>query len=214
MVISVASEKGGAGKTTIAFQLAVLLAQEGKEVLLVDADPQGSAAEVAAVRAEENHRPEITCVALSGKGLANEVRKLIPKYEMIVIDAGGRDSAALRSALLVTEKVIVPVLPGQLDAWTLETMDDLIDQALGFNPQLQGYLVLNKVDTHPAVRMADAVAEFAADLPHLKLLASRLGYRMAFRRSIAEGLAVNEGRPRDAKAIAEVENLFREVCHG
>ncbi|MBN2426910.1 MAG: AAA family ATPase [Deltaproteobacteria bacterium] len=213
MVISVASEKGGAGKTTIAFQLAVLFAQQGKEVLMVDADPQGSAAEVAAVRAEENHHPEITCVALTGKGLANEVRKLIPKYEIIVIDAGGRDSAALRSALLVTEKVLVPVLPGQLDAWTLETMDDLIDQALGFNPQLKGCLVLNKVDTHPAVRMADAVAEFAADLPHLKLLRSRLGYRMAFRRSIAEGLAVNEGRPRDSKAIAEVESLFSEVCN-
>lgn len=210
-IYGVCGIKGGIGKTTIACNLAILLAQTGKDVLLIDADPQGSASDVAAVRQSEGKQPAITCVSITHKGLAAEVRKLAPKYDHIVIDAGGRDNPAFRSALVVVEKLIVPTLPGVMDAWTLTDVDELIGQAQGLNESLKAYLVINKVDTNPAIRMADGVAEFAADLVNMELLNSRLGYRVAYRRCMAEGLAVNEMEPADKKAIVEMKNLFEEV---
>lgn len=213
MVYAVASEKGGVGKTTIAFQLSVLLAQKNRDVLLIDADPQGSALEVASVRDEEGHKPSITCVSITGKGLAGEVRKLLEKYQDIVIDCGGRDTAALRSSLLVAQKVVVPVLPGQLDAWTLDTMDEIVEQAQGFNPDLKGFVFLNKVDTNPKIQIAESVATFAKDLKTLKLMNSRMGYRVAYRRAIAEGMAVTEMSKSDKTAISEVENFYNEVSN-
>lgn len=211
MVITVASEKGGVGKTTLAVQFAIMLAQQKHDVLLVDADPQRSALEVAGVRAEEGHLPTITAVALGGKTLNAEVKKLIPKYDHIVIDVGGRDSIALRCSMLVSDHVLIPILPGQLDAWTLENFDTLVEQGQAFNPKLQAWLVLNKVDTNPAIKIAEEVIDFAKDLKNIKTLKSKIGYRVAYRRCVAEGLAVNEMSKRDVKAMNEIDTLFREV---
>lgn len=214
MVIAVASEKGGVGKTTIAVQTAILRAQQGRDVLLVDADPQRSALEIAGVRAEERVEPSLTAVALTGKGLAEEVRKLKPKYDDVVIDVGGRDSAALRCGLVCADLVLVPVLPGQLDAWTLENFDSLVEQAQGFNPAMRAWLVVNKADTHPAIKIADEVAEFAQELENITVAKNRLGYRVAFRRCVADGRAVNETEKVDRKAVAEFTAMVEEVLSG
>ncbi len=211
MIVTIASEKGGVGKTTIAVQTAIARAQQGRDVLLVDADPQRSALECAGVRAEEGISPSITAVALSGKGLSEEIRKLKPKYDDIVIDVGGRDSAALRCALAVADRVIIPVLPGQLDAWTLENFDSLIGQAQGFNDRMRAWLVVNKTDSNPGIRIADEVAEFAQNLKNIQVANARLGYRVVYRRCVADGLAVNEVAKKDKKAISEFSTMLQEV---
>jgi chromosome partitioning protein len=115
MVVVVGSEKGGTGKTTIATNLAIHRAQSGRDVLLVDADPQGSAIEFSRVREGEGHTPIITCVMITGRSVASEVRKLNSRFGDIVIDVGGRDSAALRSSMLVAQVMVIPCLPGQFD---------------------------------------------------------------------------------------------------
>ena len=143
--------------------------------------------------------------------MASEANKLKFRYQDIVIDVGGRDTAALRAALVVSDKVIIPVLPAQLDAWTLETMDELVEQARGFNPALEAYVLLNKADSNPMMRMTESVAEFVAELPSLQLLSGKLTYRVAHRRTLAEGRAVSEVANPDPKAVAELNALFAEI---
>lgn len=211
MVVVVANEKGGTGKTTIATNLAILRAQQGADVLLVDADPQGSASEFVRVREDEQVCPTITSVAVSGRGVSSEVRKLIPKYQDIVIDAGGRDSAGLRSALVVADVLIVPFLAGQYDVWAVEAMDMVVGEALGLNSEMKPFLLMNKQDTNPRIVLGNEAAEIANGLQNLKLLEIRIGYRVAYRRSAAEGRAVNELDKKDAKAISEMDILYQEV---
>lgn len=212
MILVVGSEKGGTGKTTISTNLAVMLAQNsGGGVLLVDSDPQGSAMEFNNVRDEEGHTPSMTCVKVTGKSVASEVRKLSPKFDHVVIDVGGRDTAALRSAMVIADVLIVPFLPSQYDAWSIEHMDGLIEDAQGFNPDLTPLLVMNKVDTNPQIKLAEEAREFVKDLKNLQLVDSRLANRVAFRRSAAEGQTVNELAKKDPKAAGELQGVYDEV---
>jgi len=211
MIIVVGNEKGGVGKTTLAANLAILRAQQGRDVLVVDADPQGSITEFFRVREEEGYTPALSCVSVTGKSVSSEVRKLVPRFDDIVVDVGGRDTAAFRSALLVAEALLVPSLPGQFDAWSLETLNTVIAEARALNEKLRPLLVLNKVDSNPRIGLTDETAEFVADLENLPLLPVKIGYRVAYRRSAAEGQAVNELSKKDPKAIDEIKNLYREV---
>lgn len=211
MIVVVGSEKGGTGKTTIATNLAIYRAQVGRDVLLLDADPQGSAIEFSRVRESEGHMPTVTCVMVTGRSVAGEVRKLAPRFDDVVIDVGGRDSAALRSSMLVAQVMVVPCLPGQFDVWSIEGMNALVREAAALNEPLRAVTVLNKVDTNPRMGLADEAAEMTKDLSHIRLLDVRLGYRVAYRRAAAEGQAVSELIKKDQRAIAEIENLMREV---
>ena len=211
MVICVANEKGGVGKTTIATNLAVLLAQKGREVLIVDADPQKSASDFVQVREDEHISPSVACVSITGRGVSSEVRKLVPKYTDIVIDAGGRDSAGLRSALIVSDLLIIPFLAGQFDVWAVESMDATIGEALALNPDMRAFLMLNKQDTNPRISLSSEAMEIAGSLKNMQLMQNKLGYRVAYRRSAAEGKAVNELERSDPKAVAEMEALFAVV---
>ena len=212
MIVVVASEKGGTGKTTIATNLAIVRAQNASDVLLVDADPQGSAMDFTAVREEEGHCPELTCISITGRGTGGEIRKLEPKFDDILVDVGGRDTSTLRSALLVADMLVVPFLPSQYDSWGVERMENLIGEALTLNDRLTAIAFLNKVDTNPKVSLSSEASHFANSFQHLKFCEVTVGYRVSFRRSVADGLAVTELKSRkDPKSIAEIHRLYHEV---
>ena len=212
MIIVVASVKGGTGKTTISSNLAVIRAQNASDVLLIDADTQKSAFDFSVVREEEGHQPEITCTAITGKSTGSELRKLEPKFDDIIVDVGGRDTSTLRSALLVADVLVVPFLPSQLDAWALDLMNTLIGEVIQLNQKLRVIPILNKVDTNPRVALTEDASTFAEDLENIDFSNINIGYRVAFRRSVADGLAVTELKNRkDAKAILEIKGLYEEV---
>lgn len=213
MIIVVANEKGGTGKTTLATNLAVYRAINASDVLLVDADPQNSCRDFVAVRDEEAHQPTVTCASITGKSLAGELRKMEHKFDDIVVDVGGRDSTSMRSALLAADVVLIPFSPSQLDAWSLEKMDQLIHDVKQLNENLIALSVINRADTNPKIILSNEASDFADELENIEFLNLRVGDRVAYRRAVAEGLAVTElpSSKRDAKAISEIKNLYNEV---
>jgi len=214
-IVLIGGEKGGTGKTTLATNIAAMLALQGKDVLLLDTDRQGTSSFWATVREETEIEPRIACVQKFGKGLASQVRDLAERYDEIIIDAGGRDSIELRYALGVCDRAYIPVQPFQFDIWTLRQMDDLVEMAQTLNENLQAFIVLNRVSTNPAVREDKETQDFfrEEDFQHLSLLEAVLRDRIAFRKSARDGLSVVELK-QDKKAIQEMNQLFEEVYGG
>lgn len=212
MILLLGGEKGGTGKTTLAVNLAVARAGmgAGRDVLLVDADRQGSATYWSAVRAQEGIQPRITCVALYGEGLADQVRAMAGKFDDVVIDTHGADSAELRQSMLVAHRLVTPVRVGQFDGFTMDHMDRLVGASRHLNPHLDAVTLVNAAPSHPVASEIDEMREHLADLAHYRRLATVVKDRKAFRRVAREGIAVCEDGL-DPKAIAELQALTEEV---
>jgi len=209
MIFTAGGIKGGSGKTSLAVSLAVLLAKSGKDVLLVDADDQGTASDFSVWRAETLGDTGYTSVKLSGLAVRNEVLKLKDKYDHVVIDAGGRDTASQRAAMVVSDIFLVPFAPRSFDMWTLEQVEQLVKEMEIANPKLQSYAVLNKVDYNQK-DIAEG-RKYIEESEVLAVLQSTLNERKAFANAAAAGLTVMEYKPKNRKAIAELQALFDEI---
>ena len=210
MVLLIGGEKGGTGKTTIATNLAALRALAGHDVLLVDADSQGSANYWASSRDEAGIKPRVACIQKFGRGLQEEVQDLDGRYQDVIIDAGGRDSVELRAAMVVAHKAFVPIQASQFDIWTLGRMNDLVVTAQGFNPGLRAWVVINRGSTNPSVTEIDEARETLGDFEHLGLATSVIRDRIAYRKATRDGISVAEMKA-DPKAINEMDALYTEV---
>ena len=152
LIVTIGGEKGGVGKTTLAVHLAYMRTRAGADPVLIDADPQGSATNFCAARDERGAKPRIQSIQKLGKGLAHEIRGLAERYGDIIIDTGGRDSAELRLALLVSDLVVVPINPSAYNWWTLEKIDELVGEANLSNPDLRAEVLLNRLPGLPSLR--------------------------------------------------------------
>ncbi len=211
MIVLIGGEKGGTGKTTLATNLAVMRALSNRDVLLVDTDPQGSANYWSQNRDDEKMLPRVACIQKFGKGLPAEVKDLSSRYQDIIIDAGGRDSVELRSALTVSEKVYIPIQPSQFDIWTLDQMNELVETAKVFNPDLQARVIISRSSTNPGVHESEDTVKLLADFSNLGLACVVVRDRISYRKAAKDGLGVIELKPKDFKAIEEMAILYKEV---
>ena len=165
MIILIGSQKGGAGKSTLAVNLAAKFAQNGADVVLVDADRQATAANWCADRADTN-APTVHCIQKYDDVRAT-LRDLANRYEVVVVDAAGRDSKELRTAMLAANVLIVPVRPSQPDLDTLGTMSEIIDQASDFNESLKVYGLLTMCPTNANAKEGSEAQEFVSDFENI-----------------------------------------------
>ena len=212
MILTIGNTKGGVGKTTLAVQLAVARAMSGRDVWLIDGDRQGTATAAVAARAEAGRLPGIACAQYpDGPTLRGQVQQQRGKFDDIIIDVGGRDSTALRAALVLSDVLLVPFAPRSYDVWALDDMASLVDEARSVRDGLRAFAVLNLAD--PGEHSADnaEAAAAVADVPQFEYLPTPIRRRKAFSNAGGAGVAVAELAPRDAKECAELDALFSNV---
>jgi len=211
MVVLVGGIKGGSGKTTIAAHLAIMRVYDGQDVLLVDADEQGTASDFTLLRNENtNGNAGYTCVKLTGKSVRNEVNRQTKKYDDIIIDCGARDTTSLRAAITVSDIILVPFIPRSFDLWTIDQIADLIEESrASLNLDMEAYTFLNRTDPRGTDNL-DA-AEILQENDLLDFLDTPIVNRKAFSNAVAAGLAVTELPQRDEKAIAEITALYKRL---
>lgn len=206
MILTVGNTKGGVGKTTLALNIAIARALAGRDVWYIDGDRQGTGQIALTIRAENETIPFIACAQYAdGATLRQQVKQASNKYQDIVIDAGGRDSTALRAALSITDALIVPFAPRSLDVWALSDMCHLIDEARAVRGDFPAYAILNNADATGSDN-SEAV-EAIADHPQLQYLDAPIKRRKSLATSAGKGISVLEFTPKDQKAIEEIQHL-------
>lgn len=212
MIVTIGNTKGGVGKTTIAVNLAIARALSGRDVWLIDGDRQGTAQTAISIRAEAGHSPGIACATYpDGPTLRAQVQQQAGTFDDVVIDAGGRDSTALRAALVLSDVLLVPFQPRSYDVWALNDIAALVDEARSVRDGLRAFAVLNCAD--PGEHSTDnaEAAAAVADVPQFAYLPTPLRRRKAFSNAAGAGLSVLEIKPQDAKASAELNALVNAL---
>jgi chromosome partitioning protein len=211
MVLVIGGTKGGSGKTLLATNLTVFRAGEGHDVLLIDADEQGSAMDFTRQRQRRMAgEPGYTAIQTREADVAVQVRRMSPKYGDIIIDVGGRDTASQRAALAVADRLLIPFSPTSVDLWTADTVVVLLKEARMFNPHLNAYAILNKAFSRGADN-AEAAAILQEYPDYWMYLETLIGNRKAFSNAFGGGQAVMEYQPKDTKAMKEMRALYRHL---
>ena len=186
MITVVGSLKGGSGKSTVTFNLAIWLTMADADVQVIDLDPQATLRDVAEVREEEGYLP-----AISVKGKKALEKGKLNKADEVLIDIGTADLEIMKRAIGIADRILVPVPPSQADIWSTQRFIQFV-HSLGVNKDVEILGFINRGDTHHAVRETDEAAAALVSLPGIRFLKPRLSQRTIFRRSFSEGLAVFE----------------------
>jgi chromosome partitioning protein len=202
-VITIAQQKGGAGKTTLAVHLAVAWAGAGRSVALVDIDPQGSLAAWHALRSERLGlgKTGLDFAAITGWRTEAEVARRARDHDIVVIDSPPHAETEAKLAIRAADLVIVPVQPSPMDVWATKPTLDLA--ALEKVPVL---LVLNRVP--PRANLTEAMLAKIAELG-AAVADSRIGNRVALATAMLEGRGITEAA--SSRAAEEIAALAEEI---
>ena len=221
MVISFCNEKGGCGKSTLALFLSGRLAEDGDDVLLIDADPQNSTSVFVESRNKAELKQTFSTISKNGDTLKNEIKAMNKKFDCLVVDTGGRDTIEMRHALLASDIVIIPVIPSSFDERVLTYMLQTLKNASEFNEGIKGIILPSKITTNPLLKEKE-IQDFKKTIEELKekenlenlyIAESVISDRKAYRDSIRGGKTLkefSEGKKED-KAYLEFESFFNEL---
>jgi len=201
MITVIGSLKGGSGKSTVTFNLAVWLTMARLDVRVLDLDPQATLRDVAEIRAEEGYMPDIP---VKGKKFLDPEK--LDKAEEVLIDVGTAGLEEMKQAIRIADRILVPVPPSQADIWSTQRFIQFAE-SLGVGEAVSIIGFINRGDTHHAVRETDEAAAALVSLPGIQFVKPRLSQRTIFRRSFSEGLAVFE---LNAKSKGTIE--FNALC--
>ena len=220
-VLTVANQKGGVGKSTIATNLAAYFASEGIRTLLIDADSQASSAAFRLTRAELGEAvADFSGVEMLNPTLHHDVSKFANAFDLAIIDTGGRDNRVFRSGIMAADLVLVPLCPSQYDFWGSADTFMAIREIRDSHPKIAVCACFNLVQ--PNTRIAHEVLTKKEEFEEgyqVRFMKSHLCARVAYKYTAAEGRAVFEadGRSQDEKAVEEFRRFaveIQEAIHG
>lgn len=200
-IITVAQQKGGAGKTTMAAHLAVAWAASGRrKVAIIDTDPQGSLTQWHNVREERlgDEASNLTFSAISGWRVRSEIDRLKHTHDLVIIDSPPHTDAEARTAIRAADLVVIPLQPSPMDVWATSATIQICKQE-----RVPVKMVLNRV--HPQAKLTEAIS---GDM--IGLTANRFGNRVIFAGSMMQGYGVTEAQP-NSIAAEEVRALAQEI---
>lgn len=204
MIFGFLNQKGGVGKSTLSICLAASLARTGARVLLIDADPQGSALDWAAAR---QGKPLFTVVGFPRPSIHKEIGRMGQGYDHIVIDGPPRVTDLARSAIMASDVVVIPVQPSPYDIWAAEEVVKLIDEARIYKENIKSVFLVNRKITNTAI--GRDVREALAAYP-VHVLDASVAQRVVFAEAAAQGQAIFEIDP-SGPAVAEIEAVAAEL---
>jgi chromosome partitioning protein len=197
MITVIANLKGGSGKSTVAFNLAVWLESNGRKVIGYDLDPQCTFSDLAMLRREIGNRPDLEIHSV--RAVLGEQLTAHSGYEVLV-DVGAANMAAMKEAMAAADRILIPVPPSQADVWATQRFLHILGpdlEVIRLNGAHRTMAFVNRADTNHSIRETQETEEALRMLPGIDVVMPQcLKMRTNFRRSLSEGLAVFEMWPR------------------
>lgn len=200
MVTVIGSLKGGSGKSTITFNLAIWLLAANVKACVIDADPQATLTDVAEVRTEDGHAP-----ALQVRDSSALTKATVKQSDETLIDIGTSSMDNVHRALTIADRIVVPVPPSQADIWSIQRFIHYVKTVVG-KRKLEIVCFINRADTNLTVRETEEAQSALMALPGTRFIKASIAQRIVYRRSFSEGLAVFELEPM-GKGAMELNSL-------
>lgn len=209
MIILIGGEKGGTGKSTIATNLAVSISDKNQEVLIVDCDPQCTSSKWVN-RRNKNFPllPKVFCIQKTGN-VFDTINDVAARYKHIIIDAGGKDSEELRTAMVACDKIYIPLKASQPDLETTKHMLQLVNLAKGLNSKLDAFVIISMASTNPVLKEHEEAIELLNQLSKIFTSKIIVHERKVYRDAMADGKGVIEYD--NLKAKKEINDLTVEI---
>ena len=204
MLTVVGNLKGGTGKSTVAFNLAVWLAHDKTGVKAFDLDPQCTLLDVNEVRIEDGYEPAFD--VSTDLAELEEVAKDKTFKQPIIVDMSATNMPAMEKAISLADRILIPVQPSQADVWSTQRFLKIVKNHLNEKNKTEVLGFINRADTHVGVRETEEAAQALQMMQGVKAMDIRLYQRTAYRRSFSEGLGVFELDPM-GKASKEMKKL-------
>ena len=203
MIIAVVSAKGGTGKSTIALNLAVTLSTINQRVLVIDADLQGSIAQWAEIKKQE----EPTILVIPSPVIDKKIKKAAKKYDVIIIDSPPTFKKSMKSVIRSADRLIIPVTPGLADYWSTQKLIEIYLEEKEKRPKLDARLLINRIDRR--TRLGREFRTFLEKLS-IPIFMTEIPQRIIYSEVWHAGMTVDRLKPNGAGA-KDYQRLSREV---
>jgi chromosome partitioning protein len=213
-LIAVVNQKGGVGKSTISMLLGGTWGRQGKKVLVVDSDPQGTAAQWSAASVKTSFPATVISLAHAAGKLHREVQRHVANYDLILMDCPPAVELQSHSALLIADLAIIPLPPSPPVLWGSRGIKLLIEKAEMVNPDLRGFVLLNKVKN---TSLSGAIQKQLEGFG-LPVLMNKLKQLTAYEEASVLGCCVQDlgrgGKAASTAVEAVADEIFRLVESG